>query len=384
MNIGFGENDIGIFFKNDIINEGNLNIFYRSGFYYISDKKNNKIIKSTENGVHILIIYNPENNPNLKPTLIENNNLTDKTNDQNKIVFVKLYKEYPIYSPGIITADIEKNVYVVNNHPLYKKTDETGNIVNSLILKYDNKGNYLFNIGKEGIDTTPFSNVMKMVTDQDNNLIVQEITTIGLFIYKFSSNGSLLTKLQISNKDIPIAQNEKDLLIDIIDIIPGYIDNEIYITCQYVKKIEENLGVINFNTEYEKILKYSMKSKKIIKIIHKINPKMLTLTENDKKDPFIAKFYGNKKEIIKPFENLIGIDSNGFIYFSQVELPLDNIDKNKKTLFIYNKKGKLKDEILINYPLDIDYISEFILSPEGKVFFYYITDGVIQFVTINK
>lgn len=386
MNIGYSENDIGLFFKNDVLNQDNINVFYRSGFYYISDNQNNKIIKTTENGVHILIIYNPENNPNLKPTKIENINISDNTNDQqDKIVYVKLYKNYPIYSPGIITSDIEKNIYVVNNHYSYKKTDEAGNIVNSLILKFDNKGNFLFKIGKEGIDTMPFSYIKKMVTDQNNNLIILESTINGdTIIYKFSQNGILKTKLSISKKDIPTAQNEKDLLIDIINIIPGYIDDEIYITCQYVKEIEESLGVKYFETEYEKILKYSIKSKKIIKVIHKITPKVLNLSEIKKNNDFISRFYGDKKEVTKPFENLIGLDTNGNIYFSQFELPLDNLDKNKQKLFIYNKKGIIKDETLIDYPIDAQYISDFILSPEGKIFFYYVIDGVIQFVTINK
>lgn len=383
MNIGYGENDIGLYFKNDIINQEIVNVFYRSGFYYITDTKNNKIIKTTENGVHILIIYNPENNPNLKPTIIENTNINENYNEKEKIVYVKLYREYPIYSPSIITSDIEKNIYVVNNHPSYKKTDESGNIVNSLILKFDNKGNILFNIGKNGIDTMPFSYIMKIVTDQNNNLLVQESTINGIFIYKFDPNGLLIKKFKISKDDIPATQSEKDLLIDIIDIIPGFIDDEIYITCQYVKEIEEEL-IKQFKTEYEKILKYSIKSNKIVKIIHKITPKQINLTNLNQNNTFLTKFYGNKKEITLPFENLIGVDNEGDLFFSQIELPLDNINKNTKKIFIYNKKGNLNEEILVNYPMDIQFASDFILSPEGKLFFYYIREGIIQFVTINR
>ena len=42
MNIGFGENDIGTFYENSTLGQDTLNVFYKGGFYYISDTKNNR------------------------------------------------------------------------------------------------------------------------------------------------------------------------------------------------------------------------------------------------------------------------------------------------------------------------------------------------------
>lgn len=84
-----------------------------------------------------------------------------------------------------------------------------------------------------------------------------------------------------------------------------------------------------------------------------------------------------------PFETLIGGDSKGYLYFSQPELPQQKTIENKQRIYIYSNYGKLIKNILINYPKKIQYTSDFFMSPEGKVFFYHIEEGVIQFESIN-
>ncbi|MCK4798418.1 MAG: hypothetical protein KAT05_13645 [Spirochaetes bacterium] len=378
IKIGYGENEIGIFFKDKIIQEDSLNVFYKNGFYYISDLGNNKIIKVTEKGMPVLTIYNPEDNPHLKPTITNNNS----KKYQEKLVFVKLNHEFPISSPGVITCDINKNIYVVNKHSLYKKTNEDGSIADSMILKFNTKGKILFKLGKEGIDSIPFGYIINMITDIKNNLVIQENSTDGIIIYKFSSAGLLLTKAKITIDDIPISQKEADYIVDIIDIKLTSIEDEIYITCQYVKESIENFSIITYKTMYEKILKYSLKSKKIVKLALKINPAYLDISKIPK-NPTITELYGNKKTIMKPLKNLIGIDNNRNMYLTQPELPIDLLNENKKMLFIYDKKAKLKKNMLIKYPLNIQYSSEIFFCPCGKMFFCYIENGEIQFVVLN-
>ena len=65
----------------------------------------------------------------------------------------------------------------------------------------------------------------------------------GYIFYKFNPQGQLILKRHFFRKNIPFTENEKDLIIDIIQINPGYIEDEIYITCQYVKeKVEKATG----------------------------------------------------------------------------------------------------------------------------------------------
>ena len=85
---------------------------------------------------------------------------------------------------------------------------------------------------------------------------------------------------------------------------------------------------------------------------------------------------------MKPLEDLIGIDKNNLIYFTQNELPIDIFTNNNKRLYVYDRSFKLRKNLLIKYPLTTKYASDIFLSGEGKIFYYYIEDGEIQFVTL--
>ena len=378
MNIGFGENDIGTFYENSTLGQDTLNVFYKGGFYYISDTKNNKIIKTTEKGIHVLVIFNPESNPHLRQSTTQTDESSDNTND---IAYVKQYKEFSIITPGKITADIDKNIYVVNNDPQYKKNDNNGFLSNSLILKFDNNGSLKYVIGKNGIDSSPFSYISKMITDQKNNLIVYEKNENENNIYKFGTDGTLKSKTSISQNDVPKTSEESNLIVDIINIIPGFIEDEIYLTCQYIKEKEDNFSIKNYEIIYEKILKYSLKTNKISKLIISLKPKKINFSKL-KLNPELKELYGDKKEIVEPMENLMGADVSGRMFFYKMELPLELLNENKQSLSIYDNNGKLLKEILLEQPLNVQYVSEFYLSSEGKVFYYYIIDGEVQFVSI--
>ena len=220
-----------------------------------------------------------------------------------------------------------------------------------------------------------------MVTDQKNNLIVYEKTEDENNIYKFSPDGALESKTSISKNDIPKTSEESDLIVDIIDIIPGFIEDEIYLTCQYIKEKKDNFSIKNYEIVYEKILKYSLKTNKISKLILSVKPKKINFSKL-KLSPELKELYGDKKEIVKPLENLMGVDINGRVFFYEMELPLELLNENKQVLIIYDNNGKLLKEISLEQPLNVQYISEFFLSSEGKVFYYYIIDGEVQFVSI--
>jgi len=135
LDIGFKENEIGLIFNNESLTQNNINIFYRSGFYYISDPRNKKILKITENGFNVLIIYNPSNNPHFKQT--NSVSYDQDKNENDEIVYVKNYKEYPLILPGLITVDIDKNIYVIDSLLTLSNT-ENGFMQKSTILKFDN------------------------------------------------------------------------------------------------------------------------------------------------------------------------------------------------------------------------------------------------------
>ena len=63
--IGYDKEELGLLPEKSA-NEVSLDFCYSNGFFYISDKINNKILKVTETGVVVLTIYNQGNYPHLK------------------------------------------------------------------------------------------------------------------------------------------------------------------------------------------------------------------------------------------------------------------------------------------------------------------------------
>jgi len=375
MPISYGEKDLGFLLnKSNNINLDLINVYYRNGFYYISDSVNDKILKMTENGDCLLTIYNPKTNPHYKPTITDMD-LSNQSDDN--YTYLKLYIEGSIYSPGKITVDVNKNIYFINRDPKYKKTNKDGNIDEDVILKYDNKGNLLYTLGKEGLESSPFSNILEIITDTRNNLIVYEQPEEEIIIYKYSPDGILLKKSFITNHDIPLTQTETNYLIDIIDVKLSHIENNVYITCQYIEKKIENFSIKSYEIKYEKLLLYSLENNKIIKMLLRTNPQYLDVSKIKNND-YTAKLYGNKDKILKPFDNLVGMDLNGNIYFSQSLLPTNDYYEIRHKISVYTDKGYLKKSYTIENPNNLEFISDFYLSTSGKIYYYYVLDGEVQ------
>ncbi|MBN2547331.1 MAG: hypothetical protein JXB50_16125 [Spirochaetes bacterium] len=376
FNIGYDEDEIGILSQNEAVDFESINIFYINGFYLISDLKNRKIIKATENGLINLVIFNQEYNPKL----ISTKNLNDLTADKDETVFLKLYIDFAELYPNLIAADIDRNIYVENINPMYKKYNDDGTVFDALIIKFDRKGNFLLKIGRDGINTLPFSKIMNMVTDNNGNLIILEKLTNNYNFYKFNSDGQLIYKNSFTRDNIPLTDKENDMLVDIVNIVPGYKNDEIFILCQYITE-NEKLKIKTYSTAYEKVLKYSLKLNKITKMALKLTPEYLDLTKI-KQTEMIRILYGQNKKVLKPLKNFIGVDGFNNLYFIQRELPLNSIYDNKNQLIVYDQEGNLKENLFFDIPDNINFISKFYISHEGKIYFFYIKQGEIQFVTI--
>ena len=86
--IGYDKEELGLLPEKSA-NEVSLDFCYSNGFFYISDKINNKILKVTETGVVVLTIYNQGNYPHLIPNSFNATEI-DVTSDENH-EYLKLY-----------------------------------------------------------------------------------------------------------------------------------------------------------------------------------------------------------------------------------------------------------------------------------------------------
>ncbi len=395
--IGYGKNELGLLSGTNSSGDNLINFTYTNGFYYISDRVNNKLLKVTEKGVPVLMIYNKDNYPEIDETVesspSENTNTpqtetAENSTDQNKseLVYLKLFKSYPIFSPGLITSDGEKNIYIVNRNPENKKV--SGSAVDEImIIKFDNKGNFIYQLGKEGINGNPFGNLSSVICDNSNNLILIENGDECFNIYRFDKTGKLVKLEEINQKSIPILKSESNYIYEIVDVSPGYNTNELYVTCQFISRKREVMSIETFATEYEKVYLYSTngltgKEKLCIKVLPEYED-LTRLKLDTKERKSVDDLYGNKKKILKPLEKITGADTGGIINMVQKDLPIVRINENKYTIRRYSQNGRIIDKFKISYPENILNSSPMYLTPIGKLVCYLVKEGVIEFIIIN-
>lgn len=377
LGIGVNEDQIGFLSDNDTVSFDNVNFYYVNGFYYISDFVNKKILKITESGLINLMIYNGEFNYAIKDDKAKDST-KDSTIDTTGEVFLKSYVEYSELYPRKIAADLDGNIYVENVNPSYKKYSDTGTILNSLIVKFDKNGKVIYQLGREGINSTPFTSLNGIVVDNKNNLLAAERIGSEYIFYKFNPDGKLLGNSVISRLTIPLTEKEENYLVDITAFAIGYKNDEIFLSCQYINEDTGKFKLKSYETVYEKVLVYSMAKNRILKMAVKIEPDYLDLS-GIKSNDALRTYYGEANRIMKPMEYFIGVDSADLLYFMKKELSLNYIYENKNRVTVYSKDGSQKNNFLFELPERVDFISNFFVSPEGKIAFFYIQQGEIQF-----
>ncbi|HNZ27307.1 MAG TPA: hypothetical protein PLG34_09025 [Spirochaetota bacterium] len=376
LNFGYNDNEIGINLNSENMLEYGFDFDYKNNFFYISDRINNKVIKITEKGELLLIIYNPETNSILKST-----DATTATGDE--ILFTKLYREYGLYAPEIIASDGDRNIYVVNKDPKLKKINDNQSVSEQLILKFNNNGDLLYILGIEGKGSpTPFTHITDIKIDEKNNLLLKEDFDENTLIYKFDQNGAPLKKSVINKKEIPLQKNEEDLIAIQSGAFLGYKEDELYITSQFIKENLESSLILRYETLYEKLFGYSLQNDKYQRLIMKIQQKFTDISKlsnySDIKD-----LYGDNKIIARPIDDFVGIDINSNIYFIQRDISIKGKNINDFTLAEYDANGRLKKNYVINYPPDIEVTSGLLISDFGAALSYYIKGEEITFVKIK-
>jgi WD40 repeat protein len=375
INIGFNEADIGAHTSSSLANTETFKVSYKNGFFYFSDAANDKLLKISEKGEPVLFIYNPDSNPFIKPTG------TSDESGPGQQSFIKHYRDYPIYNPGLITADNKKNIYCINRHPDYKMTNDDGTIVDQMIIKFSSKGEVLHILGKKGVDSIPFGYISSITCDELDRLLIFEIAKDGINIYLFSEDGDLLVTRTLTSKLVPLTKFESENLVDIIDIIPGYKKNEIYITSQFIRETVSNMNITNYETLYEKIMLYSIEAGKVTRLQLKVQPTEKDLSAYPR--DVVQQLYGDVRKVAMPIETLVGVDTNGIMYLTQQALPLTRLLEHTGFLYRYDSNGKLLDKSEFQFPMESSFISDLHFSPDGRIFAYYIERGVIHFVTLE-
>jgi hypothetical protein len=218
--IGVGEEQIGVIREQNGIFSSPDSLIFKNGFFYVVDSVNQKILKITKPGDVILVLSRGVND----------------IDSEDNVLRTKERKHFQFNNIGKIAVDGENNIYVEDRftQKLPEKTEidifetssnmdtENNEIVVSQILKFDRLGNFLYRIGKYGVNTEPFYYVYKIDVDDSGNLIV--LTTDEEWrkwtYQKFDTEGRLIFSDSISSDILFDENNLKDSAYFILDVFP--------------------------------------------------------------------------------------------------------------------------------------------------------------------
>lgn len=215
--IGSGVEEIGVLKDDSGLFSGPGSVIFKNGFFYVVDTVNQKLLKITKPGDVILVISRG----------------TRKENEEENVLRTKQRKYFEFNNIGNVAVDNENNIYIEDKfiEKLPEKTEidifstesileqEKHEIYVSYILKFDRLGNFMYKIGKNGIDSDPFFYIYKTDVDDDGNLIVltvdEEWKTWDY--YKFDSEGNQLFNDHISSEEIFDVESMEDTTFFIMD-----------------------------------------------------------------------------------------------------------------------------------------------------------------------
>lgn len=216
-----------------------LGLCMKDGFFYIVNGESKKIMELNSYGDLLSLYYNEDSETE---SLINNSN-APKQSIHHQISF-------PFDYQGLITADSNKNIYVVCSIPFNRQEqneDETM-LYSQNILKISRDGSFIEYIGQQGPGGTPFPLIKNIYTTSKNELVVVAISTEGPIVYWFSEDGFLKFMIPLQKKDAPkiTDSNNNEIYLSIENVIPDKNSYTLYVQINYFSSyVDEDSKVMS-------------------------------------------------------------------------------------------------------------------------------------------
>lgn len=320
--VGIMEDEVNLFEKYGAITLDKLYYSMYNGVFYVVNTPSNKVMRFSSHGDVLSLIYNPKTYPGII------------SNDEQKRI-----TSYPFSNPTSIAIDSTGNFYVQDNAFAEKQFSTTPGqpFFDNVIIKFNDKGEKLYTLGQEGINSSNFPLIHRITTTKNNDIVVIARLFDSWKIYWFDSEGLLKTAPEV----IENSQLSKNNSIYIDDIFVDMNEIKVYISTDILTKESNNKQITLFSKE---------------------------LGANKEFKPVLEKRPGNNENIT----SLIGIDNKSNLYY------LSSSGNNRKyyyTLYIVNNEGKITAENRLETPFSPSQI-----IPK----FYFSTQNVITAFLIHS
>ena len=181
--IGVMRDEINLFSRRDFLySDGSSLALTPFGNYFIVDRSSHKILYYSNYGKLNYIIYNPDYRYD-----------SDKQNPQY------LDKVWYFGEISEIAVSLDK-LYVTSTPSRHTDTNLAPEYFYAqFILTFNDKGEFLYQLGSEGKDSKPFLySVTKIFVDRQGRLFVIARHPESYYIYEFSEDGELLGSFELS------------------------------------------------------------------------------------------------------------------------------------------------------------------------------------------
>jgi len=233
LSIGKGEDQIDLIQMANIPFNMKSRIVMKDGLIYIGNGNSNKVMEFSSYGDILSLYYNPNENP--VPVLLTRVTGEGKYSNRNAYTF-------NFRDTGEI-AITEKNDLLVEDTVPDNRIDydeSTDTTLNRIVLRFDREGNFIYFLGREGIDGTPFPYIEKIEVNSRDEIIIITRTIKTWNIYWYSDKGSLKYTVRIPLDDLPIP-SEGEYIPSLESIVPDRHETLVYLKVDYYNKDTRNL-----------------------------------------------------------------------------------------------------------------------------------------------
>ncbi len=254
---GSFENEIDLF---SLSNPGQISTYLqmKDGFFFISNGEANKLIQMNSYGDLLGIIYNPDMNP--VPSFIHKLDTNSPETDSINHLSTQQSLAYSFNKLGKIAVDYNKTVYAVDILPVERQEMDVENklLLNNVVLRFSNAGNFIDYLGQQGPGGTPFPYIKNIFTNADNELIVVCQSNTGFIIYWFTSEGYLKYTIPIQSETLPVPSKTETYFSSLDEIIPDYEGRKLYLKIDYNKNFIDSESNVLAGVEFYATMLYPL------------------------------------------------------------------------------------------------------------------------------